>query len=491
MQGITQNAGFANLLFSAPFSPQLSANHATIGHKQVSHSVFVVFARDITQMSNQNGQNGTGPQETPQGITKITVGGYKSIAQEQSIEIRPLTILAGANSSGKSSIMQPLLLLKQTLEAPYDPGALLLNGPHIKYTEAEQLFSRNLQSEIKNFHVSIEATESLSLSAYFEKKPGRHLDVKKTEYGKNGKLSVFKLGMSSKDIEATETIKGLPPYPKQAFGALAEYTVIRNRCFLLPQAIPQEGATITFLIGAQVHLLILIQNLLHVPGLRGNPERSYPVAAVGEQFPGSFESYAASVITHWQSSKDVTKMAALQDAAIHLGLTNSVVAKSINDTQVELRVGRTLHSDASDTVSIADVGIGVSQTLPVLVALLAAKPGQLVYLEQPEIHLHPRAQTAMAQVLADAAMRGVRVVAETHSSLLLLGIQTLVAEGKLPPELVKLHWFERGDDGATTIRSADLDEGGRFGDWPEDFGDVSLDAQYRFLDAAERHLLKR
>jgi len=110
-------------------------------------------------------------------------------------------------------------------------------------------------------------------------------------------------------------------------------------------------------------------------------------------------------------------------------------------------------------------------------------------IEQPEIHLHPRAQTAMAQVLADAAMRGVRVVAETHSSLLLLGIQTLVAEGKLPPELVKLHWFTRGEDGTTTIKSADLDEGGAFGDWPEDFDDVTLNAQSRYLDAAERRLV--
>jgi predicted ATPase len=88
-------------------------------------------------------------------------------------------------------------------------------------------------------------------------------------------------------------------------------------------------------------------------------------------------------------------------------------------------------------------------------------------------------------------MRGVRVVAETHSSLLLLGIQTLVAEGKLPPELVKLHWFTRGDDGATTIQSADLDEGGAFGDWPEDFDDVSLDAQSRYLDAADAYLMRK
>jgi predicted ATPase len=139
-------------------------------------------------------------------------------------------------------------------------------------------------------------------------------------------------------------------------------------------------------------------------------------------------------------------------------------------------------------VSIADVGFGVSQTLPVLVALLVAKPGQLVYLEQPEIHLHPRAQFAMAQIVAGAAARGVRVVLETHSNLLLLGVQALVAEGKVSHELVKLHWFTRRPDGTTTVTSADLDETGAFGDWPEDFGEVALQAESRYLDAVEsRH----
>src|SRR6266404_946129 len=75
-------------------------------------------------------------------IAEIKVAGFKSISDEQGIEIRPLTILAGANSSGKSSIMQPVLLLKQTLEASYDPGPLLLNGPNVKFTAAEQLLSR-------------------------------------------------------------------------------------------------------------------------------------------------------------------------------------------------------------------------------------------------------------------------------------------------------------------------------------------------------------
>jgi len=141
-------------------------------------------------------------------------------------------------------------------------------------------------------------------------------------------------------------------------------------------------------------------------------------------------------------------------------------------------------------VSIADVGLGISQVLPVIVALITADSGQLVYIEQPELHLHPRAQSTLAQLFAAAARRGVRVVVETYSSLFLLGVQTLIAEGQLAPDLVKLHWFRRDEAGATEITSSDLDESGAFDiDWPEDFAEVALQAESRYLDAAEaRHL---
>src|SRR5438309_6513729 len=94
------------------------------------------------------------------GITRITIQGYKSIVKEQSIDIAPLTILAGANSSGKSSMLQPLLLLKQTLEAPYDPGPLLLNGPNVKFTQVDQFLCKSRsESNVAHFDfgVSLEA----------------------------------------------------------------------------------------------------------------------------------------------------------------------------------------------------------------------------------------------------------------------------------------------------------------------------------------------
>jgi predicted ATPase len=94
-------------------------------------------------------------------------------------------------------------------------------------------------------------------------------------------------------------------------------------------------------------------------------------------------------------------------------------------------------------------------------------------------------------LLANAAKRGVQLVIETHSSLLLLAVQTLVAEGNLDPHLIKLHWFTRNPrSGATKIASADLDEAGRFGDWPEDFDDVNLEAQSKYLDAVESAVAK-
>ena len=236
----------------------------------------------------------------------------------------------------------------------------------------------------------------------------------------------------------------------------------------------------------------IFSDSIHLPGLRGNPERTYKPASTDPFYPGTFESYVASIIHEWQETGD-DRLKTLADALYTLGLTGQVGTQKIDDTRIELQVGRLSSPPlaggpgrGTDMVSIADVGFGVSQVLPVLVALIIAEPEQLVYLEQPELHLHPRAQVALAQELAAAAKRGVRVVAETHSSLLLLAVQTLVAEGDLSPELVKLHWFRRGENGATKIDTADLDEVGAYGDWPEDFDDVDLKAQSRYLNAVDR-----
>lgn len=430
--------------------------------------------------------------ETIEGITKIAVSGFKSLAEECTIGIRPLTILAGANSSGKSSIMQPLLMLKQTLEATYDPGPLLLEGPNVQFTSAAQFLSKLVGAERSNhFQIRIETNESISVKTTFRKgQNGIELvemtTKRKSEVNQPSDLTStpFTLysDMLAKDIKSLADRDLIFKDLVKGFDA-----VRRSRCFLRLES--QDGR-MSF--DVTHHLNFYIFNIIHLPILRGNPERTYKLTSTGPQYPGTFENYVASIIHEWQETGD-EHLKTLANALRALGLTDQVSSKKIDDIGIKIKVGRLPHHGTGETdmVSIADVGFGVSQVLPVLVALIVAEPGRLVYLEQPEMHLHPRAQVALAQVLADAGQRGVLVVAETHSSLLLLAVQTLVAEGDLSPELVKLHWFRRGENGATKIDTADLDEAGAYGDWPEDFDDVDLKAQSRYIKAAQSRLAER
>jgi predicted ATPase len=435
-------------------------------------------------------------------IQGLMVEGFKSIDSERSIEVRPLTILAGANSSGKSSAIQPLLLLKQTLEAAYDPGPLLLNGPNVNFTAVSQFLSKSRKGMTEGtwtFGVTI--APQLQCSIHFRKGTVAPIELDRVvteERGVPGRRMDYRPGEMK--FSESPLPNSFPPevvLPRRTLNRTVR--LVRNRCFLdlYVDIAAREGdkENLTLVPTSSLPRAAfesVITGAIHVAGLRGNPRRNYPLTAVGERFPGTFESYVASVIAAAQQAGKEVFISQLGTDLCELGLTWKVQAHAVDDTQVELKVGRLprpTRDGGNDLVSIADVGFGVSQTLPVVVALLTAAPGQLVYIEQPEIHLHPRAQVAMAALLVRAANRGVRVVIETHSSLLLLGVQRLVAEEQIDPKKVMLHWFKRDETtGITDITSAELDAAGTFGEWPADFDDVSLAAQQQFLDAAEKKL---
>jgi AAA domain, putative AbiEii toxin, Type IV TA system len=451
-------------------------------------------------MAKSNGSSKELP-ESPPAITSLSISGFKSIVDEQTIAIRPLTLLAGVNSSGKSSMMQPLLLLKQTLEALYDPGVLMLNGPNVKFTSPGQFHpARPGNHDSTSFLVKVKTSSETEFAVGFRWTDQiKKLDLEFNEYTLNKSKILINHKISPKEF--TEFVR-----PRIKADLLEKFRaqirelslLVRRDRFFFDVEYEGEKAEILFfpsfeLLKLRQNLARLILDVIHLPGLRGNPLRTYPIMDTGPAFPGTFENYVASLIVHWNIELP-EKIKELSDDLKLLGLTWKIEAKSIDYSQVELRVGRMPHpkrGGANDMVSIADVGLGISQTLPVVVALRAAKPGQLVYIEQPEIHLHPRAQVAMARLLVNAANRGVRVVGETHSSLLLLAVQTLIAEGVIDSKYVGLNWFLRSEkDGTTQIKAAELDEAGRFGDWPEDFGDVALEAENRYLSAAEARLAK-
>jgi hypothetical protein len=421
------------------------------------------------------------------------VSGWKSISNLTSIDLKGLTVLAGANSSGKSSFFQPALMLKQTLEAPYDPGALLLDGPHVRFTEASQFLSPgNNKGEFLNLVVGLQTKDDLAETT-FSKSGEKPIEVIQQRSDLSDKEITIRSTMSAAEIEQQLGQEGKDML--RAFGknSKTELSVTRNRCFLAFQISIDSGAgrALSFLLGlgGNEQIIHAIRSIIHLPGLRGNPERTYPLNATEGFYPGQFQSYTASLIQRWKHSPDKTKIKDLNSALAELGLTSEITTVQVDETRVEIKVGRILGVQNEDFVSIADVGLAVSQVLPVLVALVAAHPGQLVFVEQPELHLHPRAQVQLARIMVRAVKRGVRILLETHSSLLILGLQTEVAKGALFVDDLALHWFRRNELGATYVTAAQVDATGAFGDWPEDFGDVNMKAESDYLDAAEQVLI--
>ena len=466
-------------------------------------------------------------------IEGIRTSGFASYGNPQTVSFYPLTILAGSNSAGKSSSMKPLLLLKQTLDHPIDPGPLLISGANVQFTNLHQLFTKapdEQNMDTANIEIKM-ARGSLSLS--FSQNDDADLTIKETSYTQDiwlrGSEDTLRLqpDMKPDDIEsqlpitvresASREATNFKEFAEPIAESIAEshadettdesnrgeylaflnsklreeyWTIRRQRCFLTA-ALRSFGAfhrTIDPSGNPQCDVASALKTIIHVPAFRRKQFRNYPTAEVASSFPGTFEDYTASVVAKWQADKN-DKLNALIDTLRDLHLTSSVKASRVSDAEVELlvaRPGQQRSQSNSEMVSLADVGIGVSYVLPVLVALEVAESGQMVYVEQPESHLHPRAEYGLAKALVRAARRGVRVVVETHSSLLLLHIQTLVADGAISADSVGLHWFSLGDNGFTSVDTREPDEHGRTGDWPEDFADIEMHASSEFIRAARR-----
>lgn len=119
-----------------------------------------------------------------------------------------------------------------------------------------------------------------------------------------------------------------------------------------------------------------------------------------------------------------------------------------------------------------NVGYGITYALPILVAVLSSTPGSLLLIENPEAHLHPKGQAQMGDLLARAASGGVQIVVETHSDHVLNGIRVAVHDGKIRPDDVKLHYFQRRkEDGQSQVISPHIDQDGRIDTWPDGFFD--------------------
>lgn len=170
-----------------------------------------------------------------------------------------------------------------------------------------------------------------------------------------------------------------------------------------------------------------------------------------------------------------------------MGLIEEIKVNQLSESRQEYEV-RVRTKGSKDWVDLPDVGFGVSQVLPVLVQCFYAPPGSIIIMEQPEIHLHPKAQALLADVMIDVinsrengADRNIQLIIETHSEHFLRRLQRRIAEDALEEDSVSAY-FANNDRTPAKLVPLEIDDYGNILNWPDDFfgdemGDITAQAK--------------
>jgi predicted ATPase len=423
-----------------------------------------------------------------------------------------ITGLFGTNSSGKTSILQFLLLLKQTKEATDRLLSLELNGDYVGLGTLRDAIHQHDESLAIETGITFERPTPLVLP---DPSAGRGaILARDNSFSLASRLVVqqqaarttrlaYKLG--DHEFALQQRSKG-SDFELIHSGA-GDFRFVRTtgRAWGLPApikgyAFPDQARTYyqnaQFLSDLEAAYETAIDGIFYLGPLREYPQRDYLWARSRPTDVGQRGEKAIDAIL---SATDNRAMLNLRRKAhrlpfqgmvahwlSHLGLIHSFKVEEIAEGSNRWQARVVTHEGSSE-VLLTDVGFGVSQVLPVITLLLYVPEGSTVLLEQPEIHLHPLAQANLADVLVyAAARRRVQVVLESHSEHLLLRLQRRIAEEAIGADNVKLYFCDiKG--GCSLLTPLRLDLLGQIENWPEHFmGDA-----FGETAAAERARLRR
>lgn len=150
-----------------------------------------------------------------------------------------------------------------------------------------------------------------------------------------------------------------------------------------------------------------------------------------------------------------------------------VVNMNLSSRTAELQYEYIEGRDKTNSYKSINVGFGITYVLPVIVTLVAAKPGDIILIENPEAHIHPRGQRVLGELIASVGSGGVQVIVETHSDHVLNGIRVSVKKGKLAAEKAGIYYFYKNmnESYEHQVQKIVLDKNGRLDEWPNGFFD--------------------
>ncbi|WP_188560942.1 AAA family ATPase [Hymenobacter frigidus] len=429
-------------------------------------------------------------------LEKLRIQNFKSWQDTGDIAFGSLTGFFGTNSSGKSSILQFLLMLKQTVESS-DRSRVLHLGDDKSYVDLGTMYDI-LHQHTEPGQLSFEL-DWRHQNLLYDIQPGVFIEnkwnyvqftaevvwaydrVQLVDFKYEEEGSILGVRYSHESLQGTPVYKAYAVKGEQNFKS--DILTTPSKFYVLPhdvpyQMVPDRGRDWVY------ELEDLFTEIFYLGPLREYPSRLYTWAGEQTQGVGNRGERAVAALLSSRNDGPTIDMGSnqpkrtVEEHVAHwlkeLGLIYSFKVQPIapNRKEYEVRIQRTAESAS---VFLTDVGFGVSQILPVLVLLFYVPEGSTVILEQPEIHLHPAVQAGLADVFIDAIKRRkVQIVLESHSEHLLQRLQrrmaefTLNPEKSIDPETIKLY-FTSIKAGRSELTTLELDEYGNIGNWPAGF----------------------
>lgn len=357
------------------------------------------------------------------------------------LPLRSLTLLSGTNASGKSSVMQALVLLHQTMREHEWSKSLVLNGDLVQLGTAADVIDQ------------VHGRKSCSI--------GLHDDESEYLWTFAREHREMSLAVERMSIDEQEH------YVAHQSGALQH---------LLPLNVTSEARHEEF--------TMRMRRLSYLTAERIGPREVYPlehfefspvVGARGEHTVSVLVSYSDEIVLEKLALEGVPRTCLRQVEArmkrFFPGFELAVSPISLaNAVTLGLRT-----STSTEHHRPINTGFGLTQVLPIVVAALCTTTHDVLLIENPEVHLHPSGQAAMGEFLAEVASAGVQVMLETHSDHVLNGVRRAVKSGILSAEDAALHFFrprtEESFEGPPQVQSPLLDPNGNIDYWPEGFFD--------------------
>ena len=370
-------------------------------------------------------------------IDQLTITNFKAFASAD-IRLAPYTLLSGLNSSGKSTVLQALALLRQAkmqglLHNSGNSGGLPLNGELVELGTGQDVLHED--------HVTAPGAQP-KIGFRLSADPAMPFEWQ-ARYGREDDLLPLTLCE--------------PPSSDRSFSG------------------EDETAFTLFNPGFQ-----------YLRADRINPAVTYPRShemSVRRGFLGARGEYTIDYLRHYQD--DAVRFPALRHSEASARLLDQteawmseicpgvrIQATAIEQTDL-VRLGFQFTRKrqlTTETHRPTNVGFGLTYVLPIIVACLTARPGSMILLENPEAHVHPQGQSAMARLTCAAAAIGAQLVVETHSDHILNGVRLAVKRGLISAADVVLHYFRREDDGIH-ILSPVIGPDGMLSHWPPGFFD--------------------